>query len=148
MDHLHIGLSAGEGAQAKRVVVRRRQRHPFAPARIDKIAWREHGGHAVAPKQVDEFGGRLFSRRFRQNALPYSRAPRHPARVSASTAPMAAAAKCARQAMGKSRAVHRQRLDIGSGQAPADYGGVPIALRLGVRNRLCTRDLAPGQPQQ
>ena len=46
VNDLHIGLGAGERTQAERVLIRRRQRHPFASARKDEIARRKHRGHA------------------------------------------------------------------------------------------------------
>ena len=148
MDHLHIGLGAGERTQAKRLLVGRGQRHPFAPARIDEIARREHGGHAAAPSRSTSSAGGCRPGP-RAERRPYSRAPRPPARVSASTGPIAAAARCARQAIGRTVPFDRERLGIRSRQAPAGQGGVPVAVRLGFATcgSRCS-DLAAGQTQQ
>src|SRR5262249_55165992 len=57
MDQVSVRLGAPERAQAKRGLVRRGERHPFPPARIDEIARREDGGHALPPSRSTSSAG-------------------------------------------------------------------------------------------
>ena len=77
--------------------------------------------------------------------LSYSQAPRHPARVCGVNRSHGGRRQMRAPSDGRSRSVHGQRLDVGSRQAPADYGRMPIALRLGILNRPCSsrRDFGP-----